>query len=148
MNAIETVQATLAAIEACDWERARSYLTDDFTFGGAVPELVGPDVWLGVHRSFAAAMPDFSFNARGLHDENGNVAGQFQLTGTQTRELALPMPGFAPIPPTGKRVSLPAENFTAAMRGAKLAALTVVEGPGGGLAGILAQLGVTIPAHQ
>ena len=47
MSTVETVRALLAAIEAGEWERARSYLTDDYSFGGAVPEPIGPDAWLG-----------------------------------------------------------------------------------------------------
>lgn len=147
MNAVETVQTVLAAIEANDWERARGYLADDFIFGGAVPEPIGPDAWLGVHRALGSAMPDFLFNARGLRDENGQVAGQVQITGTQTRELALPVPGIPRVQPTGKRVSLPAEDITATMRGDKLAAYMVGKVAGGGLPGILAQLGVALPAH-
>ena len=146
MNAVETVQAVLAAIEAADWERARSYLADDFTFSGAVPEPIGPDAWLGVHRALAAAMPDFAFNTRGFREEGGKAVGQVQITGTQTRELALPMPGFAPIPPTGKRVSLPPEDGTATARGDKLVNYEVAHVTGGGLPGILAQLGAAIPA--
>jgi hypothetical protein len=147
MNAVETVQAVLAAIEASDWERARSHLGDKFTFSGAVPEPIGPDVWLGIHRAFAAAMPDFSFNAHGLHEEDGKVVGQVQLTGTQTRELALALPGFAPIPPTGKRVSLPAEGFTATLLGDRLVNYDVAPVVGGGLPGIVAQLRATVPLH-
>jgi hypothetical protein len=147
MNAVETVQAVLAAIEASDWERARSHLGDEFTFSGAVPEPIGPDVWLGIHRALAAAMPDFSFNARGLHGEDGKVVGQVQLTGTQTRELALPLPGFSPIPPTGRRVSLPAEGIAATLLGDRLVNYDVSLVEGGGLPGILTQLGATIPLH-
>lgn len=148
MNAVETVQTVLAAIEANDWERARGYLADDFIFGGAVPEPIGPDAWLGVHRALGSAMPDFSFNARGLHDENGQVAGHLQITGTQTRELALPVPGIPRIQPTGKRVSMPTEDITASVRGDKLATFMIGEVAGGGLPGILAQLGVALPAHS
>jgi predicted ester cyclase len=147
MNAVETVQAVLAAIEASDWERARSHLGGKFTFSGAVPEPIGPDAWLGVHRAIAAAMPDFSFNARGLHEEDGKVVGQVQLTGTHTRELALPLPGFTPISPTGKRVSLPAEGFTATLLDDRLVNYEVAPVVGGGLPGILAQLGATLPLH-
>lgn len=147
MNGVETVQAVLAAIEANDWERARGYLADDFIFGGAVPEPVGPDAWLGVHRALGAAMPDFSFNARGLHEENGQIAGQLQITGTQTRELALTALGIPVIQPTGKRVSLPTENITATTRGDKIATIMVSKVAGGGLPGILAQLGAALPSH-
>lgn len=140
MSASEALQAVLLAVEACEWQKARSYLTDDFTFGGAVPEPVGPDVWLGIHKALAAAMPDFSFNPRGLHGENGGAVVQVQITGTQTGELRLPAPGFTPIPPTGKRVSLPTETIKVTMRGDKLATMEVSAVPGGGLAGAVAQL--------
>ena len=43
MSASETLQTVISAIEANDFARARSYLTDDFTFGGAVPQPIGPD---------------------------------------------------------------------------------------------------------
>ena len=147
MNAVETVQAVIGAIEANDFARARSLLADDFTFGGAVPQPIGPDAWLGIHKSFNAAMPDFSFNASNFRDENGVAACQVQITGTQTQTLTLPIPGAPPIPPTGKRVSLPAEPIRATTHGDKLASITVTEIPGGGLPGLLAQLGVTLPAH-
>lgn len=148
MNAVETTRAALAAIEACDWARARSYLADDFTFSGAVPQPLGPDAWLGIHQGLAAAMPDFSFNAQDLHEESGKVVGVVQITGTQTRALALPIPGLASIPPTGKRVSLTIEPIAVTLRGDKLVNLEITPVAGGGLPGILSQLGVAMPAHS
>lgn len=148
MNALETVQAELAAIEAGDWARARSLLADDYTFSGAVPEPIGPDAWLAIHRGMSEAMPDFSFNARGLRESGDKVFGQVQVSGTQTRELALPIPGLKPVPPTGKRVSLPTEDIAATVRGGKIVNLEVGAVPGGGVPGMLSQLGATIPAHQ
>ena len=97
MSASETLQTVILAIEANDFTRARGYLTDDFTFDGAVPQPIGPDAWLSIHRAFNTTMPDFSFNARGVHDENGGAVGQMQITGTQTNELTLPLPGIPPL---------------------------------------------------
>lgn len=145
MNAVETVRAMLAAIEAQDWDTARGYLTDDFTFGGAVPQPISAEAWLGVHRALGAAMPDFSFNVSGLREEQGVVNGTVQLTGTQTRELSLPIPGTPVIAPTGRRLSSPAENFTCAFRGDKLSSYTVQPVAHGGVHGILEQLGA--PSH-
>lgn len=147
MNAVETVRALLESIEAGQSERARGYLADDYVFAGAVPEPIGPDAWLGFHRALSAAMPDFSFNMRDFHEENGKVTGHVQVTGTQTRELALPLPGFVPLAPTGKRVSLPAEHLTVTVRGGKLVRLEVEPVAGGGVPGVLAQLGAALPAH-
>jgi hypothetical protein len=147
MSASETLQTVILAIEANDFAQARSYLTDEFTFGGAVPQPIGPDAWLSIHKAINAAMPDYSFNARGIHDENGGAVGQMQITGTQTNDLTLPLPGIPAIAPTGKRVSLPTENLKVTARGDKLASIAVSEVPGGGVPGALAQLGVTIPGH-
>lgn len=147
MNAIETVQAVVSAIETSDWQRARSLLADDFTLSGPVPEPIGPDAFVAIHRALAAAMPDFSFNASNFQDVNGTVTYQVQLTGTQTQELALPVPGIGPIPATGKRVSLPVEPNRATLRGGKVATAEASEVPGGGVPGLLAQLGVSLPAH-
>jgi SnoaL-like protein len=148
MTTSETLRALLTAMEAQRWDEARGYLTEDFVFGGAVPEEIGPDAWLGVHKALGAAMPDFSFNASGIQDTSDGAAGQVQISGTQTRDLALPVPGIPAIPPTGKRVSQPAERITVTARGAKIARITVSETPGGGLPGILSQLGVALPAHS
>jgi SnoaL-like protein len=148
MTPIETVQAVLGAIEASDWQRARSLLADDFTLGGPTSQPIGPDAFLGIHRAFAAAMPDFSFNAGNFHEANGTVTYQVRITGTQTHDLVLPVPGIAPIPATGKRVSLPAEPNRVTLRGDKVATAESSEVPGGGLAGLLAQLGVSLPTHN
>lgn len=147
MSAVETVQAVFSAIEASDWTRARGLLADDFTFGGAVPQPIGPDAWLGIHKAMSAAMPDFSFNASNFRDENGGAACQVQVTGTQTQTMTLPIPGLPPIPATGKRVALPAEPVRATARGDKLATVTIAQIPGGGVPGMLAQLGVPLPEH-
>jgi predicted ester cyclase len=148
MNAAETVKAVLTAIEQQQWDTARSYLADDFTFSGAVPQPLSADAWLGVHRALAAAMPDFSFNARDFREDGGKVYLTVAITGTQTRELALPVPGIPALAPTGKRVSMPAEACIATMSGDKLVDYNVSQVDGGGLPGILAQLGVSMPgAH-
>ncbi len=145
MTMTETVRALLSAIEAQRWDEARGYLADDFTFSGATPQPVGADAWLAVHKAFAAAMPDFSFNASDIREEQGGVRLRVRPSGTQTRELALPIPGIPAIAPTGKRVQLMAEDCTCAFRGDKLVSYHVHETPGGGVKGILAQLGVAIP---
>jgi predicted ester cyclase len=145
MTKTETVRALLSAIEAQRWDEARGYLADDFAFSGAVPQPVNADAWLAVHKAFAAAMPDFSFNARDIREEESSVRLQVQPSGTQTRELALPIPGIPAIAPTGKRVQLAPESCACEFRGDKLISYHVHTTPGGGVQGILAQLGVAAP---
>jgi hypothetical protein len=147
MTRSETVRALLTAIEQGRWDEAKSYLTDDFTFGGAVPQPVSADAWLSIHKAFAAGMPDYSFNASDIREEQGIVRLCVQPSGTQTRELALPLPGVPVIAPTGKWMQLPVEPCTVEFRGDKIASYAVEGVPGGGVPGALAQLGAALPAH-
>lgn len=148
MSALETLTAEIKAIEAGDWQRARSLLADDYTFSGAVPEPIGPDAWLAIHRAMSAAMPDFSFNLSGARESGNKVFAQVHITATQTREMTLPIPGLKPIAPTGKHVALPAEDIAATVANGRITNLEVSPVAGGGVPGMLAQLGATIPAHQ
>jgi hypothetical protein len=69
----------------------------------------------------------------------------FQITGTQTGELNLPLPGFQKLAATGKHVSLPKEPTTVTVKDGKISRLESTVVPGGGVSGVLAQLGVALP---
>ena len=147
MNQTETVAALLSAIEREEWAQAASYLTSDFTFSGAVPQPISGEEWLGIHKAFAAAYSNFSFNYQPDAETGQQVHCTVQLTGKHTRDLQLPVPGIPVIPPTGKQVSLPREPLTFTFRNGKVADLHVTPVEGGGLPGMLQQLGVALPAH-
>jgi hypothetical protein len=55
------------------------------------------------------------------------------------------MPGTAPIPATGKRLSLPKEPGAFTIKDGKIARLEAANVPGGGVMGVLAQLGAPAP---
>ena len=145
MSGIDIVKAGLAAVEANDFKKLGSMLSDDMVFSGPVPEPVGKREFLGLQSLLVAAMPDWKFNPTD-YKENGNVVSvMLQVSGTQTGELSLPMPGFPKIPPTGKHVSLPKEATTFTVKDGKISRLDVTPTPGGGVPGILSQLGVPMP---
>ncbi len=147
MNQTETVQALLNAIEQEKWEEAASYLTSDFTFSGAVPQPISGEEWLGIHKAFAGAYANFSFNYH-IGIETGNqVHCTVQLVGKHTRDLRLPVPGMPVIAATGKEVSLPREPITFTFRNEKVADVHVEQVDGGGLPGMLQQLNAALPAH-
>ena len=63
MNAREHTEAFLAAIEAADWDTARSFLADGFQFTGTMlPAPLGIQEWLGLSMALRAGVPDLSFN--------------------------------------------------------------------------------------
>jgi predicted ester cyclase len=145
MTKTETVKAFSAALEARDFDKAASYLTDDFVFSGPVPQPIGKQEFIAVQSAFESAFQDWSFNSHDEVEQGDKVVAAVQITGTHTRELALPMPGMPPVPATNKRVSLPVEHITFTFRGDKIAALTSDNVPGGGVPGILRQIGVPLP---
>jgi hypothetical protein len=55
------------------------------------------------------------------------------------------MPGFQKFPASGKHVALPKEGITVTVKNGKIARLESAVVPGGGVNGVLAQLGVPMP---
>src|SRR5215831_12892759 len=141
----ETVQAFSTALEAHDFEKAASYLSDDFVLSGPIPQPLGKHEFIAVQTAFENAFQDWSFNSHDEVEQGDKVVAAVQITGTHTHDLVLPMPGMPPIPATGKRVSLPQERITFTFKGDKIAGLTSDNVPGGGVPGVLAQIGVPLP---
>ena len=145
MNDIDVVKAGLAASEAGQTGKFADTLTDDMVFAGPVPQPVGKHEFVGLMDAMVAGIPDWKFNASDFKQVGDKITAVFQITGTQTRELNLPMPGFQKFPASGKRVSLPKEGITITIKNGKIARLESAVVPGGGVAGVLAQLGVPMP---
>ncbi len=145
MNAIDVVKAGLAVVEKGQPAKMLEVFSDDMVFAGPVPEPVGKREFVGLQSALIAAMPDWKFNATDFKQDGDKVTATAQITGTQTGALNLPMPGFPSIPATGKHVSLPKEGITFIVKDGKIARMEAAKVPGGGVAGVLAQLGVPIP---
>jgi predicted ester cyclase len=145
MSAMDIVKEGLAATEAGDFGKLDSMVADDFSMSGPVPMPVGKREFIGLMMALLKAMPDWNFNARDYKENGDQVAVMLGITGTQTGELQLPMPGMPAIPASGKKVSLPAELSTFTVKNGKLAKLEVASTPNGGVMGILSQLGVNMP---
>lgn len=145
MSAMDVVKAGFAAIEAADFNKLDSMVADDFVFAGPVPQPVGKREFMGLQMALLKAMPDWKFNAKDMKENGDQVSMMLQVTGTQTGDLQLPMPGMPPIPPSGKSVELPYEESTFTVKNGKLIRLDVKSSPAGGVMGILSQLGVPMP---
>jgi len=145
MSAMDIVKAGLAAVEANDFKKLEGLLADDMVFAGPVPEPVGKHEFVGLQSLLLAAMPNWKFNAKDFKENGDVVTVTLQVTGTHTAELSLPMPGMPKIPATGMKVSLPSEASTFTVKNGKITRLDVAPTPGGGVPGILSQLGVPMP---
>jgi hypothetical protein len=145
MNAIEIVKAGLAASESGQAGKFASMLSDDMVFAGPVPVPVGKREFVGLMTAMVAALPDWKFNGMDYKENGNQVSMVFQITGTQTGELNLPLPGFQKFAATGKHVRLPKEPITVTVKDGKISRLESAVVPGGGVAGVLAQLGAALP---
>jgi predicted ester cyclase len=143
MSKTETVKAFSSAIEWKDFEKAASYLSDDFAMSGPTPQPVGKNEFIVLQSAFIRAFPDWSFNVHEMQEQGEKVTAAVQITGTHTEDLVLS--GMPPIPATGKKVSLPEEHLEFTFKGDQIASLASDNVPGGGVPGVLQQIGVQLP---
>lgn len=148
MSAEQTARNVFAAIEAQDFDRALSLLTDDFTFSGATPVPLDKYQWIGVHRAISASMPsDFSFGYQFVRANGNHVSATVSLTGTHTGEMIPPIPGLPTVPASGRKIALPKEKVEVTVTGDKVSNVAVETVPNGGFLGILKQMGAAVPEH-
>jgi predicted ester cyclase len=132
------------AIEEKNFDRARTFVSEDFTFSGPVPNLKGTKEYIDVHRSLLQGIPDWQFNANIFSEQENKVAAKVRVTGTHTANLSLPFLGdTGTIQPTGKKLALPEEKVEVVMKGDKISRMTVEQVLGGGVPGLLKQMGVS-----
>ena len=147
MSAEDTVKNLFELLEANDLDAAAAMLDDGFTFSGPIPEPVDGQQWLGLQAKLNAAFPDLSFNLDHVHIHGDVIHATVQLTGTHEAELDLSPMGMPNVPATGKSINLPSEELSVSVEGDKV---TSVSGPaveGGGVMGILSQLGAAPHDH-
>jgi predicted ester cyclase len=145
MDNEKLVRDTFAAFEAGDTAKAGSYLADDFTFSGPVPQPIHKAEFLKLQGALVKAIPNWKFNPSNMKTQGNKVMTAVQITGTHTGSLTPVMPGMSAAPATGKKVSLPQEQVTFTVKNDKLASFEVTPIEGGGLPGILTQIGVPVP---
>jgi predicted ester cyclase len=145
MNAIEIVKAGLSTSESGRPGNFAEWLSDDMVFAGPLPKPVGKREFVALQSAMVAAMPDWKFNGKDFKENGETVTATFQISGTQTAALNLPMPGFTKLPATGKHVSLPEEGMTFTVKNGKITRIESAGVVGGGVAGVLAQLGASMP---
>ncbi len=149
MNIVKKAEAFMQAVGKGDAVTAFTYITEDFTVSGPTPQPRGTHEFLGLHSILATAFPDFDFNISQVEEEGDKVTVTIAISGTQTGTLDVSPTGMPipPVAPTGKKVQMPQEKPVLTVRDGKFSALYLPTGAGGGLPGILSQLGVALPAH-
>jgi predicted ester cyclase len=146
MHEVEIAKRVFERLESKDYKSARELLADGFEFSGSFPKPLDAEGWMGMHKRLGAAFSDMAFNLEDLRLEDSKVYCSSMITCTHTGVLDIPEMGVEMIPATGKAISLPRERVEVEVKDGKISHLRVSASPGGGVEGMLSQLGVKIPA--
>jgi predicted ester cyclase len=145
MSNIDVFKSGLAAFEARDAKKVDSLFSEDMVFAGPVPQPIGKHAFVGLQSALVAAMPDWKFNASDFKEEGDKVTAKAHISGTQSAPLSLPALGIQSFAGTGKHIQLPYEQLTATFKNGKVTRLEAERVAGGGVPGVLAQLGAEMP---
>src|SRR5689334_1332585 len=153
-TATEIVTAFMEALEAKEFDKAASYLSDTFQYSGSTPLPLNKDKFISYSSALATGMPNLSYHFHDIQEvaeilgEGNKVRATVQITGTQTNSFTIVPLGLPPIPQTNKSVLLPEEHWDYSIKGNTIAFIRTEQVAGTGIGGILQQLGIDIPFAQ
>lgn len=142
----DVVRAWVDAMNRGDVEAAMAMLTADATIVGPAPEPLTRDEFAAIHYALSRAIPDWNFHARDYRERGEDVLVRFEITGTHTGDLLLPLGNAPKIAATGKPIRQPLEEPIFSVSDGRITALRLPHVAGGGVGGILAQIGAPLPA--
>lgn len=145
MRSTEIVQTFITALQSGDFELAAKCMADDFVLSGWAPQPLDKGVFLAMQSELHNAMPDYSFHLSNLQEGNNQVEALIQISGTHRTDLSLPNFGLPLIPYSGVAIDLPQVHTNFSLTGEKIAEMRVESVPGGGLTGLLQQVGTELP---
>ena len=144
MSSLEIAKRFASLLESKDMKGLQVLLADDFKAKGGTLELAKQQA-LGYLQIFFTAFPDHRFGFTDFDEKGDLVYCNGQETGTHNGILDLKPLGMPlSLPPTGKSFSLPKSIYTIRVAGDKVTYFSEEAVKGGGLAGILEQLGVKL----
>jgi len=145
MSNLEVAKRAADLLESRDLKGLQVLLAEDFRAKGGTLELTRQQT-LGYLQFFFTAIPDHSFGFADFEEIGELIFCTGHETGTHNGVLDLkPFSMPISVSPTGKSFKLPKSVFTFRAANDKLIYFGEEAAEGGGLAGILAQLGVKLP---
>jgi len=148
MNPREIVQALLDSVQRGDFQKANFLVSKDCQFSGPVPELLKREAWMGMNKNLKKACPnlDYHFHVDRVDGLNGHLVKiSAELKGTHSGVLDLSPIGLGVSPATDKSFATPREHVKVTIKDSKVASWVAEPIDGGGLKGILFQLGIAVP---
>jgi len=144
MSKLEIAKKFADLLESKDVQGLQVLLADQFIAKGAARELNKPQA-LQYLEIFFSAFPDHTFNFTDFHEQEGVIHCIGEEVGSHTGILDLKPLGIpVKLPPTGRSFKLPKTTYTFRVEGNLVRFYGEEAVEGGGLAGILAQLGIKL----
>lgn len=147
MENSKIVEEVFSGMERNDFTKAESYASKDMKVTGAAPIPLGANEFFGTMKALVAGIPDWKFNYKLGSESKNIVETKIKITGTHTREIPSPLPGVKNIAPTNKTIRMPEEKVTFTFNNNKVINVNVEKVQGGGVPGLLKQLGVEVPTE-
>ena len=145
MSNLDVAKRAAALLESRDSKGLQTLMADDFVAKGPTLELTKQQA-LGYLQIMFTAFPDHRFHFADFEEKGNSIYCTSSETGTHTGVLDLnPLGVSVSLPPTGKSLKLPKCVIAFRVVGDKLIYYSEAAVKGGGLAGILEQLGVKLP---
>lgn len=144
MGPANIVEEFLIAIEQRNFTKAEELLSGSFRVTGVGPDTLDGSDFMSIHRALGSGIPDFRFNYEFLKEKAGIVTVKFHITGSHTKSMPAPYAGLRTIAPTNKPINMPDETVVFNIRDNKIQRMQVEHVEGGGLPGLLKQIGVEL----
>lgn len=141
MSTIDTVKTLMTALEANDFDVAEDLLADDFVMDGWTPQILDKKGFFQVIKGLKEGIPGLIFNLHNAQEYDNTVQATWQVVGYQTDTFNIPILSLPPIPQMGRSVSLPTEDVEFTANNDLITRLLVKPSSGGGIRGLLQQLG-------
>jgi predicted ester cyclase len=134
--------AYINGLKAHDVDAIADTVADDLAFVTTRATL-NKTQFLDLLRALYGGFPDWHYDHDAPEVREGEIAVKWRQGGTHTGAFALP--GYSPVPATGRTVQIPAQHFFYQVRGGKIVRIQPEEIPGGAPGGIFEQIGAAGP---
>lgn len=145
----QLVRQFFSVLESDNPATAGNYLADIFVGSGWTPRPLTKDAFLRVFAALKEGIPNLAFHPDHLRQENETtISAILHITGHQTDSFILPELGTPPIPQTDNSIIMPAEPVKLTIENDLISNLTIQRVAGGGIHGLLRQLGIELIIPQ
>ena len=141
VSSIDLVKGWMSAFESGNLDYLHAHTAEDFTISGATPQPITWKDFSELLPHLIRACPDWRFNATNYKVVGDRVTCSVRITCIHSGVLDFPMLNIHGYQPTGKRVRLPLEQNTYVLHDGKVSRLEVEKVEGGGIPGLLVQIG-------